>query len=254
MTLGSLAMAAEEPQEITLVTDSTYIVSETVNCNAGNYDAVVFTLTNDASRFRSLSGEDLTSTVSLSSIMIAKGTGSGTPIADKSIIVTDADGLVLGYSTEAGATGSKSGKTIWNDQGLAYTRDFTTWSSIVDAADISKSLTLSLGSQYCVYFATENQISDVRDLLVGAALGIGDPVNVLTYQGDSLYTRVRLSAIGSYATTSVAEYAFMNGGTYQGSEYAPYMGVTVQNQNVPEPTTGTLSLLALAGLCIRRRK
>lgn len=30
--------------------------------------------------------------------------------------------------------------------------------------------------------------------------------------------------------------------------------IGVQNKNVPEPTTGTLSLLALAGLCARRRK
>lgn len=252
LTLGSLAMAAEEPKAITIVTDSTDHTSQTVKCSAGDYDAVVFTLKNDASRFKSLDGTALTSTVTLTSLMIAAD--NNTAIADKSLIVTDNSGLVLGFSNEAGITSQLKGKEIWGDTGLDYTRNFTTWSSIVDAADFSKPLTLSLDTQYCVYFATEDQIGDLPDLLIGAAMGWIDPVNVLTYQGDPLYTRVRLATIGEYDAGSAAEYTFKNGTSFPSQAWAPYMSVTVQHINVPEPTTGTLSLLALAGLCIRRRK
>ena len=253
LTLGSLALAAEEPKAITIVTDSTDHTSQKVECKAGNYDAIVFTLKNDASRFKSLDGTALTSTVSLSSLMIAAD--NNTAIADKSLIVTNASGLVLGFSNTPGTTSSQKGKDIWGDTGLDYTRNFTTWSSIVDAADFSKPLTLSLDTQYCVYFATEDQIGELPDLLYGAAAGWIDPVNVYNYTGeDALNTAVRLATIGEYNAGSAAEYTFKNGTSFPSQAWAPYMGVTVQNINVPEPTTGTLSLLALAGLCIRRRK
>lgn len=249
LTLGSLAMA---DQAVTLVTYSKDVTSTSVQCKAGDYDDVVFTLSNDASRFRALEGGELTSTVTLSSLMIAAE--SDTAISDKSVIITDASGLVLAFSTEPVEHVKKHGGTIWGDDGLDYTRWFITWDSFF-TADFGTALTLNLDTQYKVFFATFDQVSDLANLLMGVPSGLVDPVNVYEYTGEkALNTTVRLATIGEYDAGTVAEYTFEKAGTLNALKWAPYMAVTVLNSNVPEPTTGTLSLLALAGLCIRRRK
>lgn len=61
----------------------------------------------------------------------------------------------------------------------------------------------------------------------------------------------------SISQVAAGEAAVAGGGASTGVSYSTgSVGtiITINGLNVPEPTTSTLSLLALAGLCARRRR
>ena len=253
MTLGSLALAAEPTTTSTVVVDYSNTVGEKEATGIGNTDGVIFTLSNDASRFKLYDGTALTSTVALQSIEIAEGNSDmndGNRISTKTAIVTDSAGLVLGWSQ------SKSTANIHhkNDWGTAqYTRNFTTFSNFMAADGVSEAITLSTGKSYYVYFGTTDQVWALYEATLSDVPG--GPAKPVTITSE-YFTKVRVTTPGKFDETTAEQYGFINGApaALNMKAYAPMMGVTVQNINVPEPTTGTLSLLALAGLCIRRRK
>ena len=253
LTLGSLAMAAEPAETSTLVVDYSNLVDGKDETGIGNSDGVVFTLSDDASRFKFYEGSALTSTVTLQSIEIAEGNNSMTDankISNKSAIITNSAGLVLGWSEHA----STAHVHHQNDWGTAkYTRDFTTFSEFTSADWVSESITLSMDESYYVYFGTDEQMSALFQATRPAE--IGGPATPVTISSD-YYTQVRFTTAGKFSVDTAAEYGFISGASAAPNmkDYAPMMGITVQNNKVPEPTTGALSLLALAGLCIRRRK
>lgn len=239
LTLGSLAMAADS-QPLT-------IIPQVEGASAGNYDTIVFTLTNEGARTSILGSEKLTSTMTLSSIELA-GRDKTEALKDWYPVITDATGLVVGFSRTPSTTRVVSHKTDW---GWDYTRSFATFEDFENADLSGDSLVLTLGQGYRLYLGDSAQVMELYQALYGATLGITDPVTI----SSNYYTPgvIKVTTAGQYDAASANEYGLMNSGNIAGPTWAPLMGVTVQN-NVPEPTTGTLSLLALAGLCIRRRK
>lgn len=255
MTLGSLALAAEPATTSTVVVDYSNTVGEKEATGIANSDGVIFTLSNNASRFKLYDGTALTSTVALQSIEIAEGHNNmndGNKISNKTAIVTDSDGLVLGWSQ------SKSTAYIHHadDWGTAkYTRNFTTFSNFWAADGVSEAITLSTGESYYVYFGTSEQVYSLYEATLPEVPG--GPAKAVTMTSE-YFTQVRVATPGKFDEATAEQYSFISGAPAALNPnlkaYAPMMGVTVQNSKVPEPTTGTLSLLALAGLCIRRRK
>lgn len=244
ITLGSLAMAAGEPQPLT-------IIPSVKGVQVGNYDTIVFTLTNNGTRTTVLGGEQLTSTVTLDSIQLAgRDIQKTETLANWCPVITDANGTVVGFSMTPSTTAAISHK---NDWGWDYQRSYCTLTGFANA-DLKSEvpLTLNLNQEYRLYLGTEAQVFELYQALYGVAILGGDPVDIST----EYYTpmAIKVTTAGQYGESSANEYGLMNNGSIVGPTYAPLMGITVQNVNVPEPTTGTLSLLALAGLCIRRRK
>lgn len=247
-------MAAEPATTSTVVVDYSHLSGGDKTGN-GNSDAVIFTLSNDATRFKLYDGTTLTSTVALQSIEIAAGGNSLTDvnrISNKTAIITNSAGLVLGWSTEK-STVNIHHKDDWGT--AQYTRNFTTFTEFMAADGISEAITLNAGDSYYVYFGTETQAYNLWEATMPEELGEPAKPVIMTSE---YYTQVRFTTSGMFDEDTAAEYSFINGAgtaaTPSMKAYAPMMGVTVQNINVPEPTTGALSLLALAGLCIRRRK
>ena len=244
MTLGSLAMAAEEPQTLTIVP------STPPNAKGGDYDAIVFTLTNGGSRTSVVGEAALTPTVILDSIQLAGRNEDLGVLAGWCPIITDATETVIGFSMTPSTTVKTTHADDW---GLAYTRSWATLTGFANA-DLKSEvpLTLNLNQEYRLYLGTQDQVYDLFQALFGPSYLDADPVKITS----AYYTSraIKVTTAGEYGEASAAELGFMNDGSPVGPTWAPMMGITVQNNNVPEPTTGTLSLLALAGLCIRRRK
>ena len=253
MTLGSLAMAAES-QILTVIPDHDVISTE--KNDKGSYDSVVFKLLNNGARTTVLSGDTLTSTVTLKSIEIA-GKDKDTALAGLCPILTEADGTIIAMSYTKTAITSKTHASDWE---WAYTRPYVTLTDFMKPGE--DNIVLTLGKEYRIYLGSESQVYNVGEALMLAAMGMWqDPtVNInKPYEEEAaggFYTQkaFAVTTIGVFDGASANEYGLMNGGSIPGETWAPLMGVTVENINVPEPTTGTLSLLALAGLCIRRRK
>lgn len=86
-------------------------------------------------------------------------------------------------------------------------------------------------------------------------LALGSTLTSLKGAGDAPTKENPIVAFGMKSVTpSDADFALYDNNGQLLLNQSPWVTFTVQNTNIPEPTTGTLSLLALAGLCIRRRK
>ena len=241
LTLGSLAMA---DQAITLTPCYSDSIKTTNNFGS---QGIVFTLKTGAERYNQVL--PATGTVNLTSIEIAMSgnyTDAETKLSDKTLIVTDSTGVIVGFSAY-GDTKTANHKEDW---GWNADRNFTTWSDFTRADMQEKPITLNMGDEYHLYFMKSEDVIDLWTVLAFSQ----NPVNISTE--DVTKSNARYTVVGNYSGASDREYGLVSDlqGTGTGTTWAPLMGVTVQNSNVPEPTTGTLSLLALAGLCIRRRK
>lgn len=242
LTLGSLAMAAD----ITTTVAPQWKTGLSVG--AGSYTGISFILTPEAVRYSSLSDAVLPAVgtaVTLTNIEIANGTGGSDPLPKNLLpVITDSEGYLVALAVENGSTVTRAKNTYYGNH-WDYTRDFTTWSSYYDS-NFSSTITLKVGDQYNIYFMNGDQSYDLMEAIMTSQ---GQPVKVTE---EYYQAKLRLATTGSYDSDTSSQYGFI-GGT-GAAPFAPLMGVTVAYSNVPEPTTGTLSLLALAGLCIRRRK
>ena len=242
MTLGSLAMAAE--QALTLAPYAT--VSPVTSIDGGNSDGLVFTLKSGSERTQILNNAVMPATgttVTLTSIEIANKSGQD-GLKNYAAVITDDSGKLLGWCLES----TTKNVTHKDDWGLDYTRNYTTYSDFSVFDEVTP-VTLTVGKEYHVYFAASSQQYDVWESYLA-----GDGV-IAT----ELYTKASfLTVNGKFDGSTAREYGFINGvGAAETNmkTWAPALGVTISyTPQVPEPTTGTLSLLALAGLCIRRRK
>ena len=219
-----------------------------------NQCGISFILTPEAVRYASLGEKVLPAegtVVTLTSIEIGNGQAQGATLRPQSNllpIITDADGYLVAFGTSTGQTVQRQNGSYYGGN-WDYTRDFTTWSSFLAPTLSSSTISLEVGEQYMLFLMDGTQSGELLQAVMGS---YGQPFLVTSnYYKDT----VRYFSGGSYDQESTAQYGFINADRTAASlDQAPIMAVTVAYSEVPEPTTGTLSLLALAGLCIRRRK
>ncbi len=118
------------------------------------------------------------------------------------------------------------------------------------------------GAQAIVAASAGTPITLIRDLNEGdkglTFFGGASPSNTtLKLNGVGYNETVELDGVSfTYVGPKAADYVFQTGEIgFTGYEEGSHaLNLVVGGGSVPEPTTGTLSLLALAGLCARRRR
>ena len=142
------------------------------------------------------------------------------------------------FTTEEQLMRATDSPVAFKDKG-SYNFTFDDGAQAVVAASVGKTITL---------------IHDITKDSVG--FSCASP-STLTLNGKGYNETVVLDGVSfTYVGPQESDYTFQEGeigftGYYQGSHA---LNLVVGGGSVPEPTTGTLSLLALAGLCARRRR
>ncbi len=194
-----------------------------VGNDGGHWYGIAFTLSSELSRL-DVTCEGLTdipsfSTFDLESISI-KVRGGKSWADTAAYIIDDTTDTVLAHSTNT--TGALSSGTMASFQ--------------------FDSLTLNVGTGYKLIFVNASQIND-------SYIAVGE---VMT--GDYRVSR-EMAAFAAGESTDAAECGFTDGISGTAADgYAPVVSIQGQARLIPEPTTATLSLLALAGLVARRRR
>lgn len=223
ITLFVTAELAFSAQAITLSTDFSK------GSNAGNgYGGITFTITGDTDRY--ISDESIISDTSytLESISVQFRNDSGNnKIADGlAMVVTDNNGAILGISDTASAFETL---TISNTSCInTVTVNFGT------------SPTLSTDIQYFAYYVASSGLSS---LSIGGTLTADSIANVNLMARGTGYS----DPSGDFGLTSQSI------GNTTSDNYTP-VGVITLSLSVPEPTTASLSLLALGVLTLRRHR
>lgn len=229
LTLGSLAFGLDTSQALTLSTD----FAKGGSTGGDGYSGIAFQLTPDTDRYvgSNLLTEDATYKLTGITIQWRNHGGATKVVNGVQLVVTNAsDMVVLGVSNSITSlvTDDIPGKTAATNLAV---HTFGT------------PVALSLETPYYAFYVANADIDNVEvgETLSAAYLG---SVNLMA-QG----------ANPSPYTGGAQDFSFTKADAPTSQTFAPigYLTVT-KNSNVPEPMTGTLSLLALAGLCIRRRK
>ena len=215
ITLMTLAgMAFGAESSYTLSTTPAYDGNQ-----GGRYAGIAFTLgATDTERF-TVTGGTLTEQVTLSSISLTERGGNDLA-ADRVLYVTDSNNVYLGSSS-------------------VFTK---AEGSDIAVFNFKDSITLNTGSTYYAYLM--NSAGD-NSWEVGKTVVPGGQY----YSGE-------LAAAGGSLTSTAANWGLLNGQKALAStSYAPVMTIVAKSVDpVPEPTTATLSLRALAGRAARRRR
>ena len=145
------------------------------------------------------------------------------------------------FTTEQLSKATTSPVSFFERTSYNFTFDDGAWSVV--AASAGKTITL---------------IHDITKDSPGFGFGAGaSPSNTITLNGKGYNETVEMGGVSfTYVGPQEDTYTFKEGeigftGYYKGSHA---LNLVVGGGSVPEPTTGTLSLLALAGLCARRRR
>lgn len=223
--MALLAALASAPA----MADDTYTISMDTSKgtqNYGNYYGWTMTLTE--SYFDTTLGDQAaeleTPSVLLNSVSLQQRTG-GTARGETAYLAVyeyAADGTV-------GAFVSVSTNTV-TDNKVSSTPAYNTFEF--------SNVTLDATKQYQYLFVTTN---DTNTLSTFAG-----------YQGNSSLFGFSITAVGGTLDTGDGIYTKNALNDWQSGNYMPNVSVSVTA--TPEPTTATLSLLALAGLCARRRR
>lgn len=241
LALGSFAMAEGPAVTLNDMLFTTTVPQDTGN-TGGTYGGIVMTISKGNDRLTPHQDWTLGDTYQLTSIELAARNAGTTDLNNTLLILADASNKFLASSNIATV---KSISHV-SDWGWDYTRPFATYTSFLDKDD--KAVTLNVGTQYRLFVTTETKLENFFQS--------GDEALSLDYVNTpSLFACGK----GAYDTGTVTNLGFLTNTaslalTAQG--YAPLVGITVSpvSAPVPEPATGTLSLLALAGLAARRRR
>ena len=137
------------------------------------------------------------------------------------------------------------------DLGVAY--DVAT--GAVTIATDESNYTISDVTTYGTYV-----LSDIKSVTLTLAGGLDEAGSVTIYVNGAKAAEGTMAAGNRHTNTTIKGAVFLNGlaehkGVVGGLASASfYSGVVAPSANIPEPATATLSLLALAGLCARRRR
>ncbi|MBQ8478952.1 MAG: PEP-CTERM sorting domain-containing protein [Akkermansia sp.] len=215
ITLLATAACVMGADEWTLSTTDAYSGNQ-----GGSYTGVAFTLSaTDTQRF-TVEGGTLDELATLCSITITER--GGYDWEDRVLYITDANNVYLGASsTFTKQEGSNDAVFTFDD-----------------------SITLNTANTYYAYFWKPSDKA-YESWVAGE-----------TVIGSGKYYSVHCAAVGgSYTGANASNWGLMNGQKSLASTgFAPVMTIEVSSLSVPEPTTATLSLLALAGLAARRRR
>lgn len=131
----------------------------------------------------------------------------------------------------------------FNDSGSVYNITFDEGAQTVVAASAGKAITLieDLNKESDGFYFWGTFPSETTLKLDGAVAGQTVNMNGVSF---------------TYVGPKASDYTFKAGEIgFTGYEHGSYaLNLVVGGSPTPEPTTGTLSLLALAGLCARRRR
>ncbi len=202
-----------------------WVMSTTPEYNGsqgGSYAGIAFTLgSNDTTRFTTTGEAVLSEQVELVSISLTERGGNDLA-ADRILYITDAKNVYLGSSA-------------------VYTKDAGT---DVAVFDFGGAITLNTSDTYYAYMM--NSAGDDAWVVGETTVSAGQ------------YYSAQLAAAGGSLSSSAANWGLLNAQKGLASTaYAPVMSIVTTPAvapAVPEPTTATLSLLALAGLAARRRR
>lgn len=241
LALGSFAMAEEPAVTLNDMLFTTTVPQDTGN-SGGTYGGIVMTISKGNDRLTPHQDWTLGDTYQLTSIELADRNSKSTALNGTLLILADSDNKFLASSN----TATLKEISHVSDWGWDYTRPFATYTSFMDKDE--KAVTLNVGTQYRLFVTTETKLDNF--------FKSGDEALSLDYVNTPV---LFACGKGTYDTGTVTNLGFLTNTanlalTAQG--YAPLVGITVSpvSAPVPEPATGTLSLLALAGLAARRRR
>lgn len=235
--LGGLALAVEPAITLNDMLFTTAVPADTRN-DGGTYSGIVMTISRDNERLSTKQDWIVNNAFQLTGIELAARNTTSTDLNNTLLILTDAGNKFLAASQVASVT-SLSHK---NDWGWDYTRPFATYTSFLGADD--KAVTLNLETEYHLFVSTEAKLESF--------LGSGAESLSSAYVDTP-----NLFACGKngFPAETAADLGFLSGSLGVASAgFAPLVGITVSSIPVPEPSTGALSLLALAGLSVRQRR
>ncbi len=240
MALASVAVAAD--------TDVTYTIQNSITKRNSKFNAKGFIWDLDAVGNTALTltsspaGESLSPYIELESVTLTTGGTQGDAVGAFSIVITDTAFNIVGWST----TVSTADKTnTWNfvagenkpvvlDSSKEYLFLADTATSFTLGAKLNAVITeMRLGTDGVTEYGDNKLDFDSSD----SGLYNGFQFIKVT-SADGQYT--------GYETSNVLN------GTDVFAKFAPT--ITIVAKSIPEPTTATLSLLALAGLAARRRR
>ena len=170
---------------------------------------------------------------------------TGATISQGCVYLTNNDNTIIAFSdlNDGAALGNNEVKFTFGAVSDIFT-DKT-------AQEHQNQLTLTAGETYKIFYLQGNaaKVSGYEKSYVGNTLDS-------LFQNDINQATTQVEGVTSATNFQCGQITNDLNTVFVGS-WEPMLQVamhTVQDAPVPEPTTGTLSLLALAGLCARRRK
>ena len=236
LALASVAVAADAGTEFT-TTNSVTTTDSNYGCKGFifNLNGSAFSTTSDPS------GSAIEGMVELTSITLTTGSSAYWAQDGKySLVITDTDFSIIGWSTT-----------------LSTASTTYTWNFVSDAdntpvvLDSSKDY-LVLADSSTSFTAGDTLIKNNKVIRLGSGGVINYGVGNLDFSSTSAstYSGLEFIAVADPGDNSAYESYTIDNST----QYAPNVIFETKAVAVPEPTTATLSLLALAGLAARRRR
>lgn len=222
-------------------------------------------------------------TLFLTTMLAAAFLGSGVANAAGTLYASSytGDEIMLGTNqaynklvvdTPLTLTGNYGSLDLWNGANLAFskvngadaicsifTSESINWSYSVyfTNADDVYNITFDDDAQTVVAASAGKAITLIQDLSAASVGFYVEPPSTLQLNGAGYGETVSMGGVEfTYVGPKESDYTFKAGeigftGYFWGSHN---LNLVVGGGSVPEPTTGSLSLLALAGLCARRRR